>query len=66
MGDPSLFTRSDEIEAAWSLVDPLLHAWEDQPGLSPLDTYEPGSWGPEQADEFIERDGFVWRMGCEH
>lgn len=66
IGDPSLFTRSDEIEAAWGLIDPLLKAWEQEPEVSPVYTYEIGSWGPDQADEFIQGDGFTWRMGCEH
>jgi glucose-6-phosphate 1-dehydrogenase len=66
MGDASLFTRSDEIEAAWSIVDPVLDAWSSDSEISPVYKYERGSWGPSQADEFIGRDGFVWRMGCEH
>jgi len=63
MGDASLFTRSDEIEVAWGLIDPILSAWQqpDAPGLA---TYPAGSWGPEQADEFIARAGFNWRQGC--
>ncbi|MGD8620357.1 MAG: glucose-6-phosphate dehydrogenase [Anaerolineales bacterium] len=65
-GDPSLFTRSDEIETAWSIVDPLLNAWREDPDLSPVYEYEKGSWGPEQSDQFIERGGFIWRIGCEH
>lgn len=43
-GDPMLFAREDAVEAAWSIVDPLIH----DPG--PLFEYEPGSWGPIQAD----------------
>jgi glucose-6-phosphate 1-dehydrogenase len=66
MGDPSLFTRSDEIEAAWSIVDPILNVWSSNPEKSPVYKYERGTWGPSQAHDFIERDGFVWRMGCEH
>jgi glucose-6-phosphate 1-dehydrogenase len=65
-GDPSLFTRSDEIETAWGIVDPLLKAWYDNPEVSPVHEYERGSWGPQQADGFIEDDGFIWRIGCEH
>jgi glucose-6-phosphate 1-dehydrogenase len=66
MGDPSLFTRSDEIEAAWGIFDPLLNAWKEDPDTAPVNLYPSGSWGPEQADEFIEQDGFIWRIGCEH
>jgi glucose-6-phosphate 1-dehydrogenase len=64
IGDASLFTRSDEIEEAWRIVDPVLQAWEDHPEISPLSTYPPGSWGPDQASEFIRQAGFVWRLGC--
>ena len=62
-GDASLFNRRDEIEMAWKLVDPLLHASASQgPGLV---TYEPGSWGPEEAEAFMARDGRIWRTGYE-
>jgi glucose-6-phosphate 1-dehydrogenase len=63
-GDASLFTRSDEIEFAWGLVDPLIKGWEDTPEVSPLVQYTPGSWGPPEALAFMARDGRVWRMGC--
>ncbi len=62
-GDAALFTRSDEIEAAWQLVDPVIAVWET-PGAPPLARYTPGSWGPREADEFILRDGRVWRHEC--
>lgn len=64
-GDASLFTRSDEIEASWQLIDPILIAWEISPQASPLVSYKPGSWGPEEADRFLQRDNRVWRRGCE-
>ncbi len=62
-GDASLFTRSDEIEIAWQLIDPVVRGWE-QPDVPPLVTYEPGSWGPAEADAFLARDGRVWRHEC--
>lgn len=61
--DASLFARSDEIENAWRLMDPVIEGWED-PGAPELATYAPGSWGPEEADELLARDGRVWRMEC--
>jgi glucose-6-phosphate 1-dehydrogenase len=64
MGDASLFTRSDEIEEAWGIVDPILQSWDEDPDVSPLCTYPVGSWGPERASAFIEQAGFVWRLGC--
>ena len=62
-GDSRLFIRSDHIEEAWLIVDPLLNAWED-PKESPLHVYEPGSWGPEAADDLLARDGRVWMQAC--
>lgn len=61
-GDASLFTRADEIEAAWRLIDPLVCAADEV--CDPLPTYRPGSSGPAEADAFIARDGRVWRRGC--
>jgi glucose-6-phosphate 1-dehydrogenase len=60
LGDPTLFTRRDEVEAAWSIVQPILDAWAD-PDAPPLAAYEAGTWGPPQADAMIERDGRAWR-----
>ncbi len=63
-GDPSLFTRSDEIERAWSLVDPVLEAWDNSANAPSLGLYRKGSWGPPAAEAFIKQDGRVWRLGC--
>jgi len=46
-GDPTLFARQDVVEAAWSIVEPVIH------GPSALFEYEPGSWGPPQADRLV-------------
>ncbi|MCI0475417.1 MAG: glucose-6-phosphate dehydrogenase [Anaerolineales bacterium] len=62
-GDASLFTRGDRAEIAWSLLDPIIAAWHS-PDAPPLAIYEPGSWGPVEADEFITRDGRMWLHGC--
>ncbi len=62
--DASLFTRSDSIEAAWRLVDPVLQGWESSPEQSPLALYKPGSWGPQEADALLAENGHVWRQGC--
>ena len=60
LGDASLFTRADEVEAAWSVVTPIINAWADS--ASPhFPNYAAGSWGPEAADELMERDGRRWR-----
>ncbi len=57
IGDSTLFTRRDESEAAWGIVDPILEAWKtgDSPHI-----YEKGSWGPDEADEFMTRDKRRW------
>ncbi|HVO69232.1 MAG TPA: glucose-6-phosphate dehydrogenase [Aggregatilineaceae bacterium] len=64
-GDASLFTRSDEIETAWRLIDPIAQTWStsDEP---PLSVYPRGSMGPVESDLFMERDGRAWRQECQH
>jgi glucose-6-phosphate 1-dehydrogenase len=64
-GDASLFTRSDGIERAWQLIDPIIQGWES-PSAPPLAIYEPGSWGPPEANEFMAQDGRAWQKGCVH
>ena len=64
-GDASLFARSDEIEAAWRLIDPVLSGWAVSPKDPPLQTYPVGSWGPAAADELLAKRGHVWRSGCQ-
>jgi glucose-6-phosphate 1-dehydrogenase len=61
-GDPSLFIRSDEIEASWSVVEPLLRLHEDP--IFPVPRYEDGCWGPETSDALLEADGRVWLAEC--
>jgi glucose-6-phosphate 1-dehydrogenase len=62
-GDASLFTRSDSIEAAWRLLDPILQGWET-PTAPALVIYPVHGWGPVEADELLARDGRRWRIGC--
>jgi glucose-6-phosphate 1-dehydrogenase len=50
-GDATLFARQDVVEAAWAIVDPVIH------GPSPMYDYEPGSWGPPQADRLVAEVG---------
>jgi glucose-6-phosphate 1-dehydrogenase len=47
-GDSTLFTRSDEVEAAWRIVEPVLNSWKNDPTV-PVHLYEPGGWGPQAA-----------------
>ena len=58
IGDPTLFTRADEVEAAWKLIDPIETAWRDD--RPPLHTYESGTWGPPAAAKLLEADGREW------
>jgi glucose-6-phosphate 1-dehydrogenase len=62
-GDASLFSRSDEIERAWELVDPLISSWENSE-RGEVKSYEPGSDGPEEAEECLTRDGRAWLLAC--
>jgi glucose-6-phosphate 1-dehydrogenase len=59
LGDGTLFNRADAVELSWQLVDPILEAWREN-GADGLTFYESGSWGPEEADTFIARDGRRW------
>jgi glucose-6-phosphate 1-dehydrogenase len=60
IGDPTLFTRSDEVEMAWRVIDPLLEYWE-QRGKSELAFYPAGSAGPAEADQLLARERARWR-----
>jgi glucose-6-phosphate 1-dehydrogenase len=51
-GDATLFTRNDEVDAQWSIIDPILKTWHDDDAM-PLDTYPSGTSGPSSADELI-------------
>jgi glucose-6-phosphate 1-dehydrogenase len=59
-GDATLFMRADQIEASWSVLTPILHAWAD---AKPVDfpNYLSGTWGPEAADGMIAKDGRSWQ-----
>ncbi len=61
-GDASLFARSDEVEAAWSLVDPIQQTWDENP--NDPEFYESGSWGPTAAGNWIRQDGRFWFDAC--
>src|SRR5262245_15539126 len=60
LGDSTLFTRSDEVEASWSLITPIHQAWDaaDAPAFP---NYEAGSWGPKEADMLLGREWRKWR-----
>jgi glucose-6-phosphate 1-dehydrogenase len=60
-GDAALFMRADEAEAAWTVITPVLEAWQ---AIPPRDfpNYQSGTWGPETADRLIAQDGRSWIM----
>jgi glucose-6-phosphate 1-dehydrogenase len=59
MGDSTLFIRRDEVEASWSIVDSITDAWRDMPANT-IASYLAGTWGPEEAEALIEKDGRTW------
>ena len=62
-GDASLFARNDEIEQAWMIVDPFITGFTADQAPPPAE-YPLGSWGPREADAFIQGDGRKWLRGC--
>ncbi len=60
-GDATLFARRDEVEEAWSFIDPIEEAWASKEEPPKLFDYPAGSWGPEAADELLARHGRAWR-----
>jgi glucose-6-phosphate 1-dehydrogenase len=58
-GDATLFMRADQVEAAWTVITPILNAWDT---TQPIDfpNYAAGTWGPESAEALIARDGRSW------
>jgi glucose-6-phosphate 1-dehydrogenase len=59
IGDPTLYTRQDMVEASWRVVEPILDDWEHRKFEFP--NYDPGTWGPAAADEMLARQGHQWR-----
>lgn len=60
-GDAMLFMRSDEVEAAWEVVMPIVDAWKYSKAEFP--NYEAGTWGPQAAERLIAKDGMHWIIG---
>ena len=59
LGDPPLFPQHEEVELSWQILDPILDYWASLD--EPPEDYEPGGWGPSNANEMLARDGFQWR-----
>ena len=62
-GDPSLFARSDEVELAWGIIDPIQAAW-DRPGPPEIALYEVGAWGPPGSTDWMRAQGREWFDAC--
>lgn len=65
LGDSTLYTRGDALEAAWRFVQPILDYWQNNPE-APLYGYPCGSWGPNVADSLIEGKNMTWRYPCKN
>jgi glucose-6-phosphate 1-dehydrogenase len=59
LGDATLYTRQDMVEASWSVVEPIQNTWREHPTEFP--NYPGGSWGPAASDEMLGRRGHIWR-----
>ena len=60
LGETALFTRDDEVVAAWTFINRILDGWA-QAKVAALPAYEAGTWGPTEANALIEADGRRWR-----
>jgi glucose-6-phosphate 1-dehydrogenase len=59
VGDPTLYTRQDMVEASWAVVEPVLRVWAERRFDFP--NYDAGDWGPPESDAMLARRGHVWR-----
>lgn len=57
-GDPLLFIRRDEVDAAWKWIEPILDGWAR--GVVPLSQYKSGTWGPQESEQLVAKDGHIW------
>jgi len=62
-GDASLFARSDEVELAWGIIDPVIAAW-NSPAAPELFSYQTGNWGPVEIGEWMHNQGREWFDVC--
>jgi glucose-6-phosphate 1-dehydrogenase len=59
IGDGTLFMRADQVEASWTVLSPILNVWDSTPAFD-FPNYEAGTWGPEDAEALIAKDGHTW------
>lgn len=65
VGDSTLFSRDDEVETAWSFLEPVQNAWLNNPEIK-IYGYPAGTWGPSNSNELIEGCGLSWRYPCKN
>lgn len=65
LGDSTLFTRSDAVEASWTYFDPVLKYWKECPDI-PLYGYPAGTWGPEESEKMVGEHGAAWINPCKN
>jgi glucose-6-phosphate 1-dehydrogenase len=65
LGDPTLFSRDDEVETAWKFLEPIQKAWAKNPSIKVFG-YPAGTWGPEHANDLIEGEAITWRYPCKN
>ena len=64
-GDPTLFTRSDAVEASWKFFDPVLRYWKENSD-APLYGYPAGTWGPLESEAMMHEHGADWTNPCKN
>jgi len=65
IGDPTLFSRDDEIETAWKFIEPVQSAWANNSGIK-IYGYPAGTWGPEHANDLFGDESITWRYPCKN
>jgi len=65
LGDSTLYARGDAVEKAWKFISPIQKAWMNDKSIK-VYGYPAGTWGPEKADELIEKEGITWRYPCKN
>lgn len=65
LGDATLYSRGDAVEATWEFIDPILKKWKEKPEIK-LYGYPAGTWGPENADMLIDSPERTWRYPCKN
>lgn len=61
LGDQTLFTRGDEVEASWRILTPLLNVWDAPAPPESIPLYEAGTWGPVESELLLNSNGRNWR-----